>query len=127
MVLQGNNVPNTGDALVLEPAWENGYIGKFYKHCYCFCTGCNYTVLVSAKSSGYITLGAKTSNNQDDLKTYPGGSTYDTVQEWGAQCYKYEVTHADRDFKVTLEAFSGNPDAYVNPLVPISPYNFSKA
>ena len=84
MVLKGNKVPNTGDALLLQPAWENGYIGHFIKHCFCFCTGCNYTVLVSAKNDGYISLGAKTSNNQVDLRSYPGGETYDTVYDWGA-------------------------------------------
>lgn len=127
MVLQGNKVPNTGDALLLEPAWENGYIGHFVKNCFCFCTGCNYTVLVSAKSSGYISIGAKTSNNQVDLRTYPGGSTYDTVYGWGAQCYKYQVTRGDLDFRIRLEAYSGNPDAYVNPIAPITQFNYSKA
>ena len=127
MVLQGNKVPNTGDALLLMPAWENGYIGHFIKNCFCFCTGCNYTVLVSAKDDGYISLGAKTSNNQVDLRSYEGGETYDTVYDWGAQCYKYEVTDPLYDFTVKLQVFSGDPDAYVNPGEPINLWNYTAA
>lgn len=59
--MKGNNPPDTHEALILAPAWENGYIGKFYKNCYCFCVGCNYTILVSSKTAGYINLGGKTS------------------------------------------------------------------
>ena len=54
LMMKGDSVPDTSKALILSPAWENGYIGKFYKHCYCFCTNCNYTVLVSSKSDGFI-------------------------------------------------------------------------
>ena len=82
LILQGNVVPDTSEALILEPAWENGYIGKFYKGCYCFCTNCNYTVLVSSKSEGYISIGAKISGKTVDLKSFPGGETYDTVRYW---------------------------------------------
>jgi hypothetical protein len=31
MVSEGNKVPDTEKALLLYPAWENGYIGKFSK------------------------------------------------------------------------------------------------
>lgn len=61
LVLRGNEVPDTSKALFLGPAWENGYIGKFTKNCFCFCTNCNYTVLVSSKSDTYIQVGAKVS------------------------------------------------------------------
>jgi hypothetical protein len=37
------------------------------------------------------------------------------------------VTDADKDFRVRLEAFSGNPDAYVNPLAPINLRNYTRA
>jgi hypothetical protein len=59
LIMKGNEVPDTSKALILAPAWENGYIGKFYKHCYCFCVGCNYTMLISSKSEGIISIGGK--------------------------------------------------------------------
>lgn len=100
--MQGDEVPDTAHALILWPAWENGYIGKFYKHCFCFCTGCNYTVLVSSKSEGYISIGAKVSGATVDLKSFPGGETFDTVQYWMTQCYTYPVTDPEKDFKVKI-------------------------
>ena len=126
-VLQGNVVPDTSKAIKLESAWENGYIGLFKKHCFCFCTNCNYTVLITAKESGYITIGAKTSNSFVDLKSFPGGTTYDTVYFWGTTCYKYMVTDGDKDFRIRLESYSGNPDAYVNPKYPLTYRNLSRA
>lgn len=89
LVLQGNQVPSTQSALIMNPVWENGYIGKFEKDCFCFCVGCNYTVLVSAKSSGYITLGAKFNNLTIDLNSFPGGESFDLVYFWSTQCYTY--------------------------------------
>ena len=82
LILQGDEVPDTSNALLLWPAWENGYIGKFHRNCYCFCTGCNYTVLVSSKSEGYISIGAKVSGEALDLKSFPNSETYDSVQNW---------------------------------------------
>jgi len=120
-------VPDTGRALILAPAWENGYIGKFYKGCYCFCTGCNYTMLISSKSEGYISIGGKVKGQSVDLKTYPGGIIYDAVRFWGTECYSYKVTDADKDLSIKLQVYSGNPDLYVNPLVPITQSNFSRA
>jgi hypothetical protein len=127
LVVQGNDVPDSHRALIMAPAWENGYIGKFYKHCFCFCTGCNYTILVSSKSEGYINIGGKTSGDYVDLKTYPGGEIYDAVPWWGVNCYNYSVSDKDKDFSVKLQAYTGNPDIYVNPLVPLTSKNFSKA
>ena len=102
LILQGNEVPDTSRALILWPAWQNGYIGKFYKHCYCFCTNCNYTVLVSSKSEGYISIGAKYTGKTVDLRSFPGSSTYDAVAFWGTQCYNYTVLDKTKDFRVSL-------------------------
>ena len=57
MVNEGNRVPDSEKALILYPAWENGYVGKFRKGAFGYCVGCNYTVLVSAKHDGYINMG----------------------------------------------------------------------
>jgi hypothetical protein len=75
-------VPDTAKALILAPAWENGYIGKFMRNCFCFCTGCNYTVLMSAKSEGYINVGGKVNGDYVDLKSFGGGVVYDAVMFW---------------------------------------------
>lgn len=83
LVLEGNEVPSSSNALILTPAWENGYIGKFERNSFAFCTGCNYTVLVSAKTAGYLTLGAKVSNATIDLNSFKDGETYDYVHFWG--------------------------------------------
>jgi len=127
LILQGNEVPDTADALILWPAWENGYIGKFYRDCWCFCTGCNYTVLVSSKSEGYISVGATVSGETVDLKSFPDGERYDTVPYWGITCYTYLVTDPDKDFRVKLQSFGGDPDVYVNPDTPIDYTNFTLA
>ena len=127
LIVQGNRVPDTSRALILAPAWENGYVGRFYKHCYCFCTNCNYTVLVSSKSDGYITLGAKYPGEPTDLKTYPDETAYGTVRFWGSQCYNYTVTDATKDLSVKVESYSGDPDVYINPIVPIDRKNFTAA
>lgn len=126
-IVQGETVPDTSRALILAPAWENGYIGRFYKHCYCFCTNCTYTVLVSSKSAGYITLGAKISGDVVDLKSYPDGVAYDAVRFWGLQCYNYTVSDATQDFSVKLESYSGNPDVYINPNTTIDLQNYTSA
>lgn len=102
LMVKGNEVPDTSRALVLAPAWENGYIGKFFKDCYCFCTACNYTVLVSSRSDGYITIGAKVSATAVDLRSYPGGVAFDAVRYWGLVCYNYTVSDAHKDFSVRL-------------------------
>ena len=127
MINQGVIVPDTSRALILAPAWENGYIGQFYRHCYCFCTGCNYTVLVSAKSDGYITLGAKYPGEPVDLKTYPDETAYDSVRFWGVQCYNYTVTDPTKDFSVKLESYAGDPDVYINPGTLINQLNYTMA
>lgn len=127
LMVKGEEVPDTAKALILAPAWENGYIGRFFKHCYCFCTNCSYTVLVSAKSEGYISLGAKISGEIQDLKTYPGGVAYDSVRFWDLSCYNYTVTDADKDFSIKLQSFAGNPDIYVNPNIPLGRWNYSNA
>lgn len=114
-------------ALVLEPAWENGYVGKFYKNCFCFCVGCNYTMLISSESEGYISVGASISNETIDLKSYPNGETYDFVGYWDTKCYKYSVKDGTQDFRVKFQSFSGEPNVYVNPLVPIDASNFTAA
>ena len=127
LMMRGNEVPDTGRALILAPAWENGYIGKFFKHCYCFCTACNYTVLVSARSEGYITLGAKLNNAAVDLRTYPGGVAYDAVRYWGLVCYNYTVSDAEKDFNIKLQSYAGDPDVYVNPVQPLDTKNYTLA
>lgn len=67
IMTKGNQLPNSDNSLYLRPAWENGYVGKFTEDCYCFCRGCNYTVLVTAENDGYITVGAKVSGQIVDL------------------------------------------------------------
>ena len=124
--MQGNTVPDSHQALILAPAWENGYIGKFYKHCFCFCTNCNYTILVSSKTEGYINLGGKTTNSTVDLNSY-GGEIFDAVPWWGINCYSYLVSDATKDFKVKLQAYTGDPDIYVHPLYPLTPQNFTES
>jgi hypothetical protein len=83
LVNMGDEVPSTSRALFLAPAWENGYVAKFFRNCYCFCTNCSYTVLVSAKSEGYISIGASVQGETVDLRTYPGGVIFDAVRFWG--------------------------------------------
>ena len=111
------------------PAWENGYLGKFYRDCFCFCQNCNYTMLVSSKSEGYISIGARLigKNQITDLKSFPGAETYDNVNFWDTQCYSYLVTDATKDFRVKIQSFAGEPNVYVNPLYPIDSQNFTKA
>ena len=79
LVSQGNKVPDTSSALILWPAWQNGYLGKFYNDSQAFCTNCNYTVLVSSKSKGYINLGVSVVGKFADLNTYPDNTVYDNV------------------------------------------------
>lgn len=62
-----------------------------------------------------------------DLRSFPGSSTYDAVAFWGTQCYNYTVLDKTKDFRVSLQAFSGNPDVYVNPLQPLDWRNYSRA
>ena len=129
LILQGNEIPDTSKALIMWPAWENGYLGKFYRDCFCFCTNCNYTLLVSSKNEGYISIGAKLMGNNQiiDLKSFPGTETYDNVGFWDLNCYSYLVTDATKDFTVKIQSFSGDPYVYVNPLYPIGGENFTKA
>ena len=127
LVNKGGRVPDTSNALILWPAWENGYIGKFYRHCYCFCTGCNYTVLVSAKHAGFISVGATTTGKYVDLKSFPGGEYYDSVLGGTTECFTYAVTDATKDFRVSLQAYSGDPNLYVSPGKPIDKTNYRHA
>jgi len=127
LVLMGNRVPDTSQALILAPAWENGYIGKFYRGCYCFCTGCNYTLLVSSKTEGYIQLGAKISGWTIDLDSFPARETFDAVGFWGLQCYSTRVKDREHDLVVTLQTYSGKPQLYVNPTVPLEFGNLTEA
>ena len=79
LVNKGNKVPDTEGALILWPAWENGYEGKFYKGNNAFCVGCNYTLLVSAKTAGYLNIGAAAAGQFTDLNTYPRDTIFDNV------------------------------------------------
>mmetsp|Transcript_13172 Transcript_13172/g.20499 ORF Transcript_13172/g.20499 Transcript_13172/m.20499 type:complete len:307 (+) Transcript_13172:802-1722(+) len=127
LVLQGNDVPDTSKALLLNPAWENGYVGKFHKGSSFFCVGCNYTVLVTSRSEGYINLGAAANAEYIDLNSYAGGETYDAIDFWGTQCYTYMVTDPSQDFSVKIQSFSGNPDVFVNPRNKIKGWNHTLA
>ena len=127
LIVQGNEVPDTHRALILSPAWENGYMGKFYRGCYCFCTGCNYTILISSKSDGYISIGGKTEGDYTDLNTYTGGVIYDAVPWWKINCYNYTVSNPDKPLSVKLQVYAGNPDIYVNPNVPLVMSNYTNA
>ena len=62
-----------------------------------------------------------------DLKSYSGGEAYDTVLFWDLQCYSYVVSDADKDFRVKLQSFSGDPNVYLNPTYPINISNFTDA
>lgn len=110
----GNNIPSSENALYLRPAWENGYVGKFTEDCFCFCRGCNYTVLVSADKAGFITLAAKVSGQVLDI-TSSDGIVYDSIINFHSQCYSYQVTNPEKDLKIKLESYAGDPDVYVNP------------
>lgn len=112
---KGNTLPSSGNSLFLRAAWENGYVGKFTSDCFCFCINCNYTVLVSAEHAGYITLGAKVSGSVVDL-TSLNGEVYDSVLYYHYQWYSYQVTHEDKDLRIRLDSYSGNPDIFVNAL-----------
>jgi len=101
MMAKGNDVPSSGNALILFPAWENGYVGRFSSDCGCFCRGCNYTVLLSAEHEGYFTVSAKTSGAIEDLNTV-NGETYDSVLHMHETCYKYTVKDPEKDFRVAL-------------------------
>jgi hypothetical protein len=102
MVDKGNKVPDTEKALILYPAWENGYIGKFPKGNGAFCIGCNYTVMISAKHDGYINIGVLLSGTFTDLRRFKNGEMYDGIGKYSTQCYKYKVTDATKDFRVKL-------------------------
>eukprot|EP00347_Sterkiella_histriomuscorum_P004193 403361391 len=116
ILTQGNNLPSSENALYLRPAWENGYVGKFTEDCFCFCRGCNYTVLVSSQSEGYITLGAKVSGQVVDISS-ADGVVYDSVLNFHTQCYSFLVTNESQDLKIKLESYAGDPDVYVHPLI----------
>jgi hypothetical protein len=61
LMTKGNELPSSENSLYLRPAWENGYVGKFLSDSTAFCRGCNYTVMISSKDDGYITVSAKVS------------------------------------------------------------------
>lgn len=116
LITKGNTLPSTDNALYLRPAWENGYVGKFDDDCLnCFCKGCNYTTLISSVEAGYITVRSKVSGSLIDLSS-SNGEIYDSVVYKHKQCYSYLVTNEDKDLRVKLESYSGDPDIYVNPL-----------
>ena len=125
LVNKGNKVPDSEQALILYPAWENGYIGNFHKGMYSYCVGCNYTVLISAKSEGYINVGATLAGHFTDLRRFEKGEVYDAVGRWSSQCYNYKVTNPRKDFRVKLQSFGGDPDVYVSPNIPITGRNFT--
>ena len=124
IMTKGNQLPTSDNALYLRPAWENGYVGKFTEDCFCFCRGCNYTILVSARSKGYITVGAKVSGMIVDISS-SDGVMYDSVLMWHAQCYSYKVTNKNKDLRIRVDSFSGDPDVYVNPVT--MPWDLSQA
>ena len=41
---------------------------------------------------------------------------YDSVMFYHNQCYNYTVTEADKDLRVKLESYSGDPNIFVHPL-----------
>ena len=57
---------------------------------------------------------AKSSEDLENLKT-SGGEAYDSVLFRHTTCYSYKVTHPDKDFRVGIYTYSGDPDIYVNP------------
>jgi len=81
IMARDNQMPNSDNSLYLRPAWENGYVGKFTPDCFCFCRGCNYTVLISSESEGYITVGAKVHGYTVDIKG-SDGVIYDSVMNF---------------------------------------------
>ena len=42
--------------------------------------------------------------------------TYDSVLYYHSQCYKYLVTKKDKDLRIKLESFAGDPNIFVNPV-----------
>jgi hypothetical protein len=84
-------------------------------------------MLVTTKSEGYINIGGKTSGDYLDLNSYPGGIIYDAVPWWNINCYNYTVASKEKDFSLTLQVYTGNPDLYVSPLVPITNANYTSA
>lgn len=118
LIINGNKVPDTSQALILAPAWENGYVAKFERNCHCFCTGCNYTLLVSSKSEGYINIGGKLSESLVNLNQYPGGVLYDVVRAWDLECYSYKVSDPEKDLILSVQEYSGQVAILINPLGP---------
>ena len=115
-----NEIPESDNAIYLRPAWENSIVGKFYPFCDCFCYGCNYTVLTTSENAGYITFSVKIDNKTKPIYPSSNGVVFDSVYMNTHQCYSYNVTDPDKDFRIRLDSFSGDPDVYVNPYVELS-------
>ena len=47
--------------------------------------------------------------------TSSDGVMYDSVLNFHTQCYEYKVTDGDKDLRIKVESYSGDPDIYVNP------------
>ncbi len=69
-------------------------------------------------------MGAKVNGLFVDI-TSSDGVIYDSVFVWHTQCYKYQVLNEDKDLKIRMDSYSGDPDVYVNPLT--MPFNLMQA
>jgi hypothetical protein len=57
-----------------------------------------------------------------DIKEEP---VYDSVMFYHSQCYNFRVAKASQDLRVKLEAFSGDPNIFVNPGAPAATLDMS--
>ena len=119
-MLVRNEYQNDFTAFGVHSAFHSGYVAKFYsfKNCLdCFCTGCQYQILLKATTEGYYNLKFQYNNETELLRFQDdkGIEIYDFADSMTSQCYLYNIREEDekKDFRIKLTTYTGDPSIYV--------------
>ena len=110
-----NDQPSSQNSMTVLPSWF-GLIARVYEdNSNFFCRDCTYKVLINSNEEMQYTLHYTTSKTVTKIKEEQY-QAYDVVSTGDQNCYEFNVKNPAQTMEVYLNAFSGDPDIYVNPL-----------
>ncbi|CDW78615.1 UNKNOWN [Stylonychia lemnae] len=94
----GNKVPNSQNGIFFESGWEDKMVLKITY------SDQNSVIMFSSKLMGSVV----------DLNKQ-GGMSLDYIEQGMTQVYSYNIINNQKDLRLKLEVFSGNPNMYISP------------
>lgn len=109
-------VPSSSNSIRVVPSWL-GLSARVYDSdgANLFCIGCTFRILVTSEVNTNYILSSHTSKGFTIIKER-SIDVYEIIKRDERNCYRYNVKSPEDSLEIYLNAYSGNPNIYANPL-----------